>query len=438
MSDGSVSDYHIALAAAILAAAAFITSFLQALLQYLSSSESRSKCSRPAIGPWHKLVKWRWSLQDWKLKIYYPTLYLTSGKVLNEIIASRRESIHAVPFIDRIRQHRGDEFSWRNTERTDRVRWWHVADQLTVLVWAKKPLSEDMVSMSDLSWDEWLRFLWYRLRHPFRQLETPRASWAQILLSLGIGVAPRLKLRTVDADTVSTYLDTPTQRINFFQLGTIAFLMGFHSVEIDVPKRTFKALSPLGTITTEEVPSLGKVLRFEGDITAIHVLVSRCHPDWIFRAHLQANGKISFGLYVTNGLSCSLRLIRAAVLRNMPNTRFDRQETDIIKVWRRDFRAGPVFREATCLKTILRTLLKAEAGRAKDKDKPAALSDESAAGIWTPNQYKTEDEKFRDFANTDHNTKYSVFLLPHDLMHINGRSLLSSVCWKLVSPAGNR
>ena len=69
------SDFNVAFAAAILAAAAFVVAFFQALLQYISSGNARYKCTEAAIGQSYRLVTWRPS-RDWKLRVSYPQLDL--------------------------------------------------------------------------------------------------------------------------------------------------------------------------------------------------------------------------------------------------------------------------------------------------------------------------------------------------------------------------
>jgi hypothetical protein len=65
---------RLALAATILAAGAFIVSFLQVLLEYLGSSEARNKVTYQAIGDSAYLVKFGWKWRFWKLSVKYPLL----------------------------------------------------------------------------------------------------------------------------------------------------------------------------------------------------------------------------------------------------------------------------------------------------------------------------------------------------------------------------
>jgi hypothetical protein len=79
---GNSAANRIALAAAILAAAAFVVAFAQTILQYFGSSESRNKCTHSAIDVSSKQVKFGWSWKFWKLRVYYPALDFDYKKIL--------------------------------------------------------------------------------------------------------------------------------------------------------------------------------------------------------------------------------------------------------------------------------------------------------------------------------------------------------------------
>jgi hypothetical protein len=105
-------------------------------------------------------------------------------------------------------------------------------------------------------------FLTYHHGHAYRQLQRPKASWAQLLLALGIRNTKRLRLRMVDADGVLDAIDAPIQRIRLKSLGMLAHLLGFKSASIHFAERQFLALSPQGTISTIDISTLGKVIHF--------------------------------------------------------------------------------------------------------------------------------------------------------------------------------
>src|SRR5271170_7365769 len=78
----STSSDQSTIVALVLAAAAFLISFLQMLVQYLTSSPTRDKCSQGAIGGWHTYAKTRWDFFNYRLRVLYPVVNLDCVKIL--------------------------------------------------------------------------------------------------------------------------------------------------------------------------------------------------------------------------------------------------------------------------------------------------------------------------------------------------------------------
>lgn len=202
----------------------------------------------------------------------------------------------------------------------------------------------------DLNWREYLYFQWYRLLHPLRRLHRPRASWAQIITAMGIQNTANMKIDLVDAESVPENLDTPIQRVKLRELGSLAFTLGFHSVELDIPTRTFRALSPIATITTSDN---GKILKFEGDIVAIRVLIGRCQTEWVFRASFLVGGGVSFGKYLAMTAFCPLQVISKAIWENLPSGLVIDEQRKAIRAGARGYAAGPICLEAALMRKYL-------------------------------------------------------------------------------------
>jgi len=210
------------------------------------------------------------------------------------------------------------------------------------------------ITMSHLSLKEKLVFLRYRIAHFYSPLQRPKASWAQLLLAFGIRDTSEFKSRLVNADTIHDSLDAPIQRIKFSSLGVLALALGFTSVSINVANREFWARSPRGTISIIDIPTLGKALRFEGDILDFHALIRRCSPDWIYLACLLIVGRISFGLYTANGLYIPLDFIDKAISKKWSDDRFTNESMKAMVGNGKSFSVGPVHREARVLASITR------------------------------------------------------------------------------------
>jgi hypothetical protein len=203
-------------------------------------------------------------------------------------------------------------------------------------------------------------FLNYHHGHAYRQLQRPKASWAQLLLALGIRDTKSLRLRMVDADGVSDAIDAPIQRISLKSLGMLAHLLGFTSVSINFAEREFLALSPRGTISTIDISTLGKVVHFQGDILHFHSLISRNDAFWLSPAADYIRGSICFGKYRGNGLCLSLETLVQALGERWTSAKFAEESRKYTLQNLQRFLAGPVWREASTMTTILKRLNKAK------------------------------------------------------------------------------
>src|ERR1700743_1980701 len=91
---------RIATAASILAAAAFIVALAQAILEYASSSTSRIKCTKAAIGITSENKTFGWSFSGWKLKVYFPEIDFSQKKVLEVMVDSERMGLDSTTLPD--------------------------------------------------------------------------------------------------------------------------------------------------------------------------------------------------------------------------------------------------------------------------------------------------------------------------------------------------
>jgi len=201
-------------------------------------------------------------------------------------------------------------------------------------------------------------FLWYRFRNPWRPLQLPRASWAQLLLALGIEDTQELTLRLVDADEVHANLDVPTQRISLRSLGFLAFKLGFTSVTIDAANRDFTALSPHGTITTEHINNLGKVLRFDGNILEIRSLIDHDPAIYVLKAATLISGQLRFGYYNANGIAIPLGILGQAISNAWKEQKYDDEESKFIRANSDGYAAGPILKESRVFTELLSKFLR--------------------------------------------------------------------------------
>lgn len=162
----------------------------------------------------------------------------------------------------------------------------------------KKP-----VTLKDLTFKRQIKIIWWKLRHRFldRPIERPLASWAQMLYAFGIADTRELKDSMAEADSIPKDASVAIQRVQLHDLGHIALLLGFNSVEISPQDRKFDAIGPHARIYTQALSDVGKVARFEGDIFAVHSQIAIGYP--IF---LQNNSEMVLGKFVFGGELVSL------------------------------------------------------------------------------------------------------------------------------------
>lgn len=181
-----------------------------------------------------------------------------------------------------------------------------MSDDLAALAWIpeKGDYEFRLVKESELNWRKRIRFWWWRYRHPLQLMRRPRASWSQIITACGIRKTESLKRRLIDADTIPSCMDVPFQYVELSSLGMLCIIMGFKNITINNEDRTFHATGPSRTITTENIQTIGKVLRFDGDVFEIHDAVRSKYGiqgddvGWMNTMAAMSCGAMFFGKYM--------------------------------------------------------------------------------------------------------------------------------------------
>jgi hypothetical protein len=115
---------RIALAACILAAAAFMVATIQANLEYLSSGPSRHKCTYSAIG--YSSLQVRWRLSWWRLKVFYPLIRFDSARVSLFAFIQSINTIEQEDFISQLRDMH-QNWGFRTVKEEESLTRWHLA-----------------------------------------------------------------------------------------------------------------------------------------------------------------------------------------------------------------------------------------------------------------------------------------------------------------------
>lgn len=214
------------------------------------------------------------------------------------------------------------------------------------------------VTTKELTWQQYFKWHWWLFLNPQQPMRRPRATWAQVLRALGFRSVKALTMRNVDAGTIPDYIDVPIQRVKLFDLGILCFTMGFTSVKIEVESRKFTATGPFGSITTENILNFGKVLRFEGDMFAIHDDVRVASIAEITRGAAQTNGKLAFGSLISQGNFLSIQVMVESIINDWPREKFHSTMDGIMREEDDSMILGHVHREASLYRDLEKAGLK--------------------------------------------------------------------------------
>lgn len=292
----------VALAALVLAAGAFIIAFLQFLIEYVTSSSVREKCSRGAIGGWQIYTNTTWDIWNWRLHVVYPQVDLQCSSLLKERMnaALKRELL----FSDLLS---ASDCGWRDIslcEENNHLRWWHIWYGSNVLV--KGDTAMTIFGLPIKLRVAWLKYLWQnRSRH--RPLWA-RASWANMVECIGAEaeLGKDLVLRKERADVIPTSVDAPIQTTTLADIGLCCFALGLREVDIDVSKGTIRARNEYATMSTSEsvTPGLPPLISLSGDLESLRASVAKPLVSELTTAVAIANGKLDFILFTVNSFSC--------------------------------------------------------------------------------------------------------------------------------------
>lgn len=183
--------------------------------------------------------------------------------------------------------------------------------------------------------------------------------------------------------------------ISLFDAGVIAFILEMKSVRVDVTQGDLVATGELGSIKMEQIDSVGKVLRFDGDLyTLSYRLNSEIKKEAHYRSYFLILGKLDFGPFVAHNLFLPLEEI-SEVIQKQATSKAHR--SDYIPAAQRDlderltkfeenlklpYSGGRILREALQMRSLLvmqiHELIKED------------------AGIWARWQYTDEEARLRE------------------------------------------
>ncbi|KAK6537330.1 hypothetical protein TWF694_011520 [Orbilia ellipsospora] len=266
-------DSTLALAALIFAAIAFVAAFLQALLQYLTSSQ-RDKCLSGAIGGWSAYTKTRWDITRWRIKVQYPRLKLDPDTLIANkstsfhnlsVWAGENHSIydrHIVPrlYYDNLSENFGKVGSI-----------WDLEDRGHIIVAADGPA----LTFWDLSLSQKISWVWFCLTKRKRfDRGFSKAGWANILGVLGVMPDEMGLDGYEDADTIPMAVDVPIQRMQLQHLCLLCYMVNIKNIDIDIAHGSIEAQNAFVRVTTQQIPGLGRAVSIDGSFSQLEERLS--------------------------------------------------------------------------------------------------------------------------------------------------------------------
>lgn len=293
-SSNSQSD-NITLAALFLSIAAFVISFFQTLIQYLTT-DAQKKCLDGAIGRWARYTSYGWDFTRWRLVIDYPIVNMSVGTALRVRALSHDKGVEGL-------RHIRQSFARSGAGWIDRahykdwpsLKFYHIWHGATMLIEHGKP-----VTLLGLSFKCQIEWLWFLFTHPRRQYRSARASWVNLYGSLGAlphAVAIMGKER---ADAIPSVLDTPMQAATMHEIGLWCFVLAMKNVELDREKATINANNEFARVVTHNlkiVPGVGQVVSLIGDLEGLRKMMVQPATGSLLTVAAKANGKINYGAF---------------------------------------------------------------------------------------------------------------------------------------------
>ena len=246
------------LTALIVALVALIVSLLQMVQQYASSTATRGKVNRAAIGKWANRNKYGWTFREWRLRISYA-----------------RPECSAKLYVERMGQ-RSEKQKTKSTSLAEYDLTWvaDVADNgrglaarnATLIITRPGDEAQESVPLSKLTRSQ--RAAVAALEKEMKDSQTRespcKATWCNLITDLGMDPLDLEGDEYVDADTISNALDTPTTYIQMSDVISFGFLLDMELTKSNVQERIVDMIGRHCNITTHYQQGVGMLTRYSG------------------------------------------------------------------------------------------------------------------------------------------------------------------------------
>jgi hypothetical protein len=360
------------LVALVIAIAAFVISFLQTFLAFLTSSGSREKTSRGALGSWHIYSKTSWDFSTARLRVVYPVVNLDCFKIL-ELREKYEKLFDEFKAFDHLGYHRG--YLWNDCwgYRDRKLRWWHIWHGSLVLADEHgDPVNIFALLFQPLALFEWMSF-WFRLgeRERVAFAMGARATWANMISCFDLPANQAKDLITTHelATGIPSSIDAPWQRTSLANIALIAFVLGLREVDINTKEGIITARNEHAGITSmpANIPGIPYLVALQGDLDSLAHDVRQAKPAILKSVAYRAKGFIDFVHFYANPLFFQPKLILYGLQNGWKTEHWNEYYTARLK-GQLYSRAGNLFGEAKRGELLLENLM---------RDPPGSQSEDS-------------------------------------------------------------
>ena len=245
------------LTALIVALAALTVSLLQMVQQYASSTATRGKVNRAAIGVWANRNKYGWTFREWRLRIKYARPECSAKLYLNRMERSEKRKTKSTALAEY-------DLTWVAD----------VADngpglgahKATLIITRPGDEAQASIPLSKLTRSQ--RAAVAALEKEIRGSQTRespcKATWCNMITDLGMDPLDLEGDEYVDADTISNALDTPTTYIQMSDVISFGFLLDMELTKANVQERVVDMIGRHCNITTHYQQGIGMLTRYSG------------------------------------------------------------------------------------------------------------------------------------------------------------------------------
>jgi hypothetical protein len=250
------------LTALIVALAALLVSLLQTVQQYASSTATRAKVNRAAMGAWANRNKYGWLFWEWRLRIQYARPECSAKRYVER--KGQRSEKQKAKAISTLSEY---DLTWVS-DVVDASRPNLGLHQCNMRLIITRRGDETQTSIPLLKLTRHQRtavtLLETEMKKSQARVSPCKATWCNLMTDLGMDPLDLEGDEYVDADTISTALETPTMYIQMSDVISFGFLLDMELSKFSVRERVVDMIGRHCNITTHYQQGVGMLTRYSG------------------------------------------------------------------------------------------------------------------------------------------------------------------------------